>query len=416
MPIDSFPIDKIRDEFQAMQRIENGHFVSYFDAAGGTQIAKSVVDAMVTYMKNGVANLGGVSPTSRETALIVNNAREHVSSLLGTNKENIVFGANMTSLACQISQSISKHWKANDNIVVTEMDHQANINPWKNVANEKGVHVNTIPVDARSKTLNYNNLDILINDKTQLVAIGLASNAIGTVNELGPIIKRAKKVGAVIAIDAVHVIPYFSIDFDQLDVDILFCSAYKFFGPHVGIAAVNSNSLAALQSNSINQIITHCSEKLEIGTLNFEGLVGVIEAIKFIASIGEGNVLREKIKSAYQRISLYEAYLAERLRKGLAKINYVTIYQADDHVLKTPIVAFRVHGMEPKLVCHYLSQDYALHLEYGNFYAKKLMEKLAVPDRELIRAAIAPYNTVEEVDRLIDAITELESRIKVMQH
>src|SRR5690625_884309 len=131
MPIHSFPIDEIRDEFQAMQRIENGHFVSYFDAVGGTQIAKSVVDSMVTYMKNGVANVGGVSPTSRETAVIVNNAREHVASLLGANKENIVFGPNMTSLACQISKVISKQWEANDNIVITEMDHQANVEPWK---------------------------------------------------------------------------------------------------------------------------------------------------------------------------------------------------------------------------------------------------------------------------------------------
>ena len=415
MPIDSFPIDKIRDEFQAMQRIENGHFVSYFDAAGGTQVAKSVINSMVTYMKNGVANIGGVSPTSRETAIIVNNAREHVASLICTNKENIFFGANMSSLACQISHSISKHWKENDNIVVTDMDHEANINPWINVAIEKGVHVNTIPVETRSKTLNYKSLDYLINDNTQLVAIGLASNAIGTVNELSPIIQRAKRVGAVIAIDAVHVVPYFSIDFDQLDVDLLFCSAYKFFGPHVGIVAVNSSLLATLQSNRIHETINYCPEKIETGTLNFEGLVGVIEAIKFIASIGEGNLLRERIKSAYQKISLYEAYLAERLRKGLAKINYVTIYQADDDVLKTPTVAFRVHGMEAKLVCHYLSQDYALHLEYGDFYAKKLLEKLAVPDKELIRAAIAPYNTVDEVDKLIDAITELENRIKVMR-
>jgi|SRR5690625_80794 len=410
MPI-KFPIDTIRDEFQAMQRIENGHFVSYFDAPGGTQIAKSVVDAMGTYMKNGVANVGSVSPTSRETAVIVNNAREHAATLLGANKENIVFGANMTSLAFQISQTISKQWNENDTIVLSEMEHHANIDPWKIVAEENGVQVNTIPVDPDSKTLNYKNLNQLITENTKLVAIGLASNAIGTVNELGPIIKRAKEVGALIVIDAAHAVPYFSIDFHQLGVDVLFCSAYKFFGPHVGIAVVDSKLLNSLHPDKVDPAPYKGPEKLEVGTLNFEGLVGLTETIEFIASIGEGNLLREKIKSAYHKISLYEAYLAERLRKGLAKINFITLYQANEDVLKTPTVAFRVHGMEAKLACHYLAQDYAIHLEYGNFYAKTLMEKLGVPNGEVIRAGIAPYNTVEEIDKLIQAVADLESRI-----
>ncbi len=409
MPI-NFPIDMIRDEFPATQRIENDQFVSYFDAPGGTQVAKSVVDAMATYMKNGVANLGGVSPTSRETAIIVNHAREHVANLMGSEKENIVFGANMTSLAFSLSHTLSRFWNDNDSVVITEMDHHANVDPWRLAAEAKGAQVQIIPVDTSTKTLNDENLDRIINQSTKLVAVGLASNAIGTVNDIRPILQRAKEVGAITVVDAVHAIPHFLIDFNQLGADIILGSAYKFFGPHIGFAAIQTSLLDSLIPFKVEPAPSQGPQRLETGTLNFEGLIGVTEAIKFIGQLGEGSDLRQTLTTAYQKLSLYEAYLADRLRKGLAEIDHVVLYEAGEDVLKTPTVAFRLTSMEANLASHYLAQDFAIHVEFGNFYAKNLLHALKVPNGELIRAGIAPYNTVEEIDRLVAAVRSLHGK------
>lgn len=407
MELDWYPIEQVREEFPALQRIENDHFVAYFDGPGGTQVARSVIEAIATYMKNGVANLGGVYPTSKETVMIVDEAREHVAILLGTNKKNIAFGANMTSLAFKVARAISRDWD-HGNIVVTEIDHHANVDPWVTAAVEKDLTVNKITLNKDTKTLNYDQLTELINEETKLVAIGLASNAIGTINDCQAVINRAKEVGALVAIDGVHAVPHFSVDFTKLGADFLFCSAYKFFGPHVGVVAIHEDVFDKLEPYKLEPAPDETPEKLETGTLNFEGLVGVTEAIKFIASIGEGNLLREQLDSAYRKMTQYEDYLANRLRSSFAEMDHVILHQAGEHVNKTPTVAFQVEGMEAEDVCTYLQEKYALHLEYGNFYAKTLVEKLNVKNGGLVRAGIAPYNTVEEIDRLIEAVKEIK--------
>ena len=407
MDFDWYPIEQVREEFPALQRIENDHFVAYFDGPGGTQVARSVIAAIATYMKNGVANLGGVYPTSQETAMIVDEAREHVAVLLGTKKENIAFGANMTSLAFKVARTISRNWDQG-NIVVTEMDHHANIDPWVTAATDKNLTINKIPLNKETKTLNYDDLTALINEDTKLVAIGLASNAIGTINDYELVIKRAKEVGALVALDGVHAVPHFSVDFSELGADFLFCSAYKFFGPHVGMVAIHEEVFEKLKPYKLEPAPDDAPDKLETGTLNFEGLVGVTEAIKFIASIGEGNLLREQLDSAYRKMSQYEDFLANRLRSSFAEMDHVILHQAGANVDKTPTVAFQVEGMEAEKVCSYLQNKYALHLEYGNFYAKTLVEKLDVKNGGLVRAGIAPYNTVEEIDRLIEAVKEIK--------
>lgn len=407
MDFDWYPIEQVREEFPALQRIENDHFVAYFDGPGGTQVARSVIEAIATYMKNGVANLGGVYPTSQETAMIVDEAREHVAVLLGTKKENIAFGANMTSLAFKVARAISRNWNQG-NIVVTEMDHHANIDPWVTAATDKNLTINKIPLNKETKTLNYDDLTALINEDTKLVAIGLASNAIGTINDYELVIKRAKEVGALVALDGVHAVPHFSVNFSELGADFLFCSAYKFFGPHVGMVAIHEEVFEKLKPYKLEPAPDDAPDKLETGTLNFEGLVGVTEAIKFIASIGEGNLLREQLDSAYRKMSQYEDFLANRLRSSFAEMDHVILHQAGANTDKTPTVAFQVEGMEAEKVCSYLQNKYALHLEYGNFYAKTLVEKLDVKNGGLVRAGIAPYNTVEEIDRLIEAVKEIK--------
>jgi len=412
MVIDMYPIEKIREQFPALQRIEKDYFVGYFDGPGGTQVAKSVIEAMANFMKNGVSNLGGSYPTAMETAFQVDEAREYAATLLGTEKQNIAFGANMTTLTFRIARALSENWIKNEgNIVVTEMDHHANIDPWLTAAKSKGLAIHTIKLDNKTKTLDLETLEETITEQTKLVAIGLASNAIGTINNLEPVVNRAKEIGALVVLDAVHAVPHFEVNFDQLGADFLFCSAYKFFGPHVGIAAIDAKVFKNLNVFKLQPAPNEAPEKLETGTLNFEGLVGVTESIRFIASIGEGNFLKEQLTSAYKKMWHYENHLADHLRKGLAALDHVTLYQAADDVSKTPTVAFQVHEMDAKLVCHHLAQKYALHLEYGDFYAMTLVNKLNVKNGELVRAGIAPYNTLEEIDRLIQAVKELPSLV-----
>lgn len=413
MATENYPIEQIREAFPALQRIENDYFAAYFDGPGGTQIAKSVIEAMSNYMKNGVANLGGESPTSKETERIVQQARESVAILLGTDTDNIVFGANMTTLTFRVARALCQSWAGESgNIVVTEMDHHANIDPWISAVNNSMISVRTIQVNPQKKTLDYTDIEASITEDTKLVAIGLASNVIGTINEVVPVIRRAKEVGALVALDGVHAIPHFSVHFNDLGADFLFCSAYKFFGPHVGIVAMKPEVFEQLTLFKLEPATDQAPEILETGTINFEGLVGVTEAIEFIASIGQGNLLREKLQSAYKQISTYENYLAERLTKGLEKIDHITLYQPGENVFKTPTIAFKVSGMDSKVVCHYLATHYSLHLEYGNFYAKRLIEKLEVADNGgLVRAGIAPYNTVEEIDRLVEALQNLRKYI-----
>lgn len=404
-----YPIEKVREQFPALQRIEQDHFVAYFDGPGGTQVAGRVIDAMANYMKNGVANIGGTYSTAMETAFIIGEAREHVAHLLGAKKENIAFGANMTTLAFRLARALSREWnKDSGNIVVTEMDHHANIDPWVTAANEKGLAVHYIPFQKEMNTLQLDHLDEIITEDTKLVAVGLASNAIGTITDCTQIIKRAKNVGAITIVDAVHAVPHFVVDFEQIGADVLFCSAYKFFGPHVGIAAIEETLFEQIEMFKLRPAPDNVPAKLETGTLNFEGLVGVIEAVRFIASIGEGNVLREQILSAYKKMEPYEYYLAERLRQGLKEIDYVTLHQASDDVAKTPTVSFQVDRLEANDVCQQLARKHALYLEYGDFYAQTLVEKMDVDRGGLIRAGIAPYNTEEEIDRLIYALKHIE--------
>lgn len=407
----SYPIDKIREAFPAIQRIENDYFVGYFDGPGGTQVAKTVIDAISNYMKHGVANNGGASYTSKETEYIVNQARETVATLLGTNPNNIVFGANMTTLAFRIARALQQTWgSVQGNIVVTEMDHHANRDPWISAVADTNIDVRSIRINSTTKTLDISQIEQIITEETKLVAIGIASNAIGTINDIIPVIRRAKEVGALVALDGVHAVPHFTINFNDLGADFLFCSAYKFFGPHVGIVAVKANAIDHLTSFTLEPNTNEPPAMLETGTINFEGLVGVEQAIQFIASIGEGNLLREKLNSAFKKISKYENYLADLLRDGLNQIDEVTLYQADESIHKTPTVAFKVRNMHAKQVCDYLATQYSLHLEYGDFYATCLINKLnAKEDGGLIRAGIAPYNTEEEVNRLIEAISNLTS-------
>lgn len=403
-------IEHIREQFPSLQRIENNQFVAYFDGPGGTQVAKQVIESMHAYMSNGVANLGGVFPTAIETSDIVQDAREHVAQLIGAEPDEIVFGENMTSLAFKIAHLISQNWNnETGNIVITEMDHHANIDPWITVAEQNNIDINTIELDPNTLTLDLSQLESLINEETKLVAVGLASNAIGTINDVQQIIDRAKEVGALVALDAVHAVPHFQVNFKQLQSDFLFCSAYKFFGPHIGIVAVNEDVIQHVKPFKVKPAPNTMPEVLETGTINFEGLVGVIKAIQFIASLGEGNFLSEQLASSYEKLIEYENKLANKLRHHLEQLDNITLFQADHSHEKTPTIAFRVDGWNSADVCTELAEKYAIHIEYGDFYAETLIKRLSVSTDGVIRVGISPYNTEEEIDRLIDGLANLNN-------
>ncbi|WP_422122583.1 cysteine desulfurase-like protein [Planococcus sp. X10-3] len=403
-----FPIEKVRAQFPALERVYKERPAAYFDGPGGSQVILSAITAIADYMQRGGANLHGTFPSSWETEAVISEARAAVADFLNVQANEVAFGANMTTLTIAIANALGKQFEAGDEIVVTEMDHRANVDPWIMMAEDRGLTVRWIPVDKEKLTLDMSNIDTLINEKTKVVALGMASNAIGTIVNLAPAVKRAREVGALVAADAVHAAPHMPIDREQQDIDILLCSVYKFFGPHIGIAAIRENVFKDLVPYKLTTSPSYYPDKLETGTQNHEGIAGIRPAIEFFASFGEGETRREKIVSGYDIIEQYENGLAARLRAGLSRIEKVTLWQAAEDVPKTPTVAFQVAGYEPAQVCEFLAEEYSIFTAAGHFYASTLGDVLDVNKTGgWVRAGLAPYNTEEEVERFIKAIASL---------
>lgn len=404
----TFPITEVRAQFPALARMYKDRPVAYFDGPGGSQVVNSAIQAITAYMERGGANLHGTFPSSWETEEIISEARLAVADFLNVQANEVAFGANMTTLTIAIANALGKNFKAGDEIVVTEMDHRANVDPWIMMAKDRGLTVRWVKVDAKTKTLDLKDLDELINDKTKIVAVGMASNAIGTVVDLQPFAKRAKQVGALLVADAVHAAPHLPIDRDQQQIDIILCSAYKFFGPHIGIAAIKEDVFKELEPYKLTTSPSYYPDKLETGTQNHEGIAGIRPAIEFFAQFGTGETRRERIVSGMEQIEIYENSLADRLREGLSAIEGVTVTQAANDVPKTPTVAFQVNGMDPGEICRRLAEDSSIFVAAGHFYASTLGEALGVNSSGgWVRAGLAPYSTEEEVERLISAIRNL---------
>ncbi|MDN7246511.1 cysteine desulfurase-like protein [Planococcus shenhongbingii] len=404
----TFPITEVREQFPALKRTYQGKPVAYFDGPGGSQVVKRAITAIAGYMENGGANLHGTFPSSWETEEIIAEAKKAVGDFLGVQINEVAFGANMTTLTIAIANALGKQFEAGDEIVVTEMDHRANVDPWLLMAKDRGLTVRWIKVDTESLTLDLSDLEETINKKTKLVAIGLASNAVGTIVDLNPVVERAKRVGALVAADAVHAAPHIPIDRDRQGIDILLCSAYKFFGPHVGIAAIKEDVFKKLEPYKLVPAPSYYPDKLETGTQNHEGIAGIRPAIEFFASFGGGDTRRERILSGLEKIEGYENNLAARLREGLAALDKVTLFEADHSVPKTPTIAFQVAGIAPEEVCRIMAEQHSIFVASGHFYASTLADRLDInKSGGWIRAGLAPYNTFEEVERFIKAVSEL---------
>lgn len=404
----AFPIEAVREQFPALQRTYHGKNVAYFDGPGGSQVVKTAIQAIAGYMERGGANLHGSFPSSWETEEIIANAKGAVADFLNVGVNEVAFGANMTTLTIAIANALGKQFNEGDEIVVTEMDHRANVDPWLLMAKDRGLNVRWIKVDTDSLVLDLSDLHEVINEKTKLVAVGLASNAVGTIVDIEPIVKRAKEVGAIFAADAVHAAPHVPLDREKQGIDILLCSAYKFFGPHIGIAVIRESIFKDLEPYKLVPAPSYYPDKLETGTQNHEGIAGIEPAIDFFASFGEGKTRRERILSGLETIEAYENRLAKRLRDGLRALEGVTLFEAAADVPKTPTIAFQIKGQDPAEVCKIMAEEHSIFIAAGHFYASTLADRLDINKTGgWIRAGLAPYNTEEEVDRLIAAVAAL---------
>lgn len=402
-----FTVQKLRAAFPALHETATNKPFIYFDGPGGTQMAQQALDAMVAYITGGMANLHGAFPTSIKTDTLLEEGRNAVADLLNCAPTEVAFGQNMTSHAFAIARSLGTFIKPGDEIVVTELDHRANVDPWVTMANDKGATVKFIEIDPATYTLKLDNLNELITEKTKLVAVGMSSNVTGTVTPIEKIMARAKEVNAIVILDAVHAVPHLPIDFKKLGCDVLLCSGYKFFGPHIGIAVIAETLFEKLPVYKLQPAPQTIPDKLETGTQNHEAIAGLIGAIAFIAAQGEGETRPQQLRSGMQRIEAHELQLANRIESFLSQLPDVTLYRAPAGHPKTPTFAFTVAGTNARDVTTWFAENHNMCIADGHFYASTMAEKLGViPMGGWVRIGLAPYNTLQEVEQFEQALQE----------
>jgi len=403
-----YPIEKVRAQFPACDRVYKGKNVAYFEAAGAPQVVGGVIDEMRSYLSNGTAKKHAVTPTSHETEVLFAKSKEALAAFVNADVDEIAFGSNATSLMTDVARALSREWKKGDEIVVTELEHNANIDTWRVAAEDKGLIVRFIPLDTKTLTLDYSDLKTIINDKTILVAIGLGNNAVGTITDIKPVHDRAREVGAIFSVDASGGLPYFYVDFKALDIDMLFSSCYKFCGPYNGFAAIKKDLFKTIDVYRAGYGGPSVPDMLEVGTQSYTAAIGVRRAVEFYASLGAGNTLNEQIQSGYKLLGEYENALADYLRAELKKIPEIRLYQAPDDVSKSACVAFQVDGMTQEEFVGTLCEDYSIFLTEGHYLNVNTAVKCGVDKTGyFVRASFAPYSTKEEADRLITAAKEI---------
>ena len=410
-------VESIRAQFPALHESYNGRPAVFFDNPGGTQVPGRVIDAMTDYMVRRNANTHGAFETSRRTDATIDRARQAAADLVGADANEIVFGNNMTSLTFNLSRSLTAEFGPKDEIVVTRLDHDADIMPWVMIGEDTGAKVHFADVDMETCTLDMDHLRSLISPRTKLVAVGYASNASGTINDVKSIIDMAKVNGAYTFVDAVQYAPHGLIDVKELDCDFLACSAYKFFGPHVGVLYGKLAHLERLRAYQVRPAGKASPGKWEQGTKNHEGLAGTAAAIDYIAELGVaygGAFLdasrRDKLRAAWTEIAAYEQMLIERLIDGLSLIPRTRIYGITNRMQwnkRVATVSIRKENTTPKQLAEALAAENIFTWD-GNFYALALSERLGVEaSGGLLRIGLVHYNTLDEIDRCLRVIEQV---------
>jgi cysteine desulfurase family protein (TIGR01976 family) len=404
-----FNVASVRKVFPSLSQTQGGLPLVYFDNPGGTQVPQTVINAMVEYLVRDNSNHGGSFPTSRRSDLMLEEAHQAMADMLGAASRNeIVFGPNMTTLTMGMSRALAHAVKPGDEVIVTRLDHDANISPWMLLARDTGATLRWVDFRPEDCSLNLDDLERQLSKKTKIVTCGLASNAVGTINDVEMISRMAHAFGALVFVDAVQYAPHGPIDVQALNADFLVCSAYKFFGPHEGVLYGKYDLLDRLPAYKVRPAKNRPPDKFETGTQNHEGIAGTLAAVEYLASLsGAKGTRRDRLRSSMAAIQDYEHHLVSHLIKGLQTIKGLRIYGITEtkHLdQRVPTVAFRIEGFSPRRIAEFLGER-GIFVWDGNYYALAVTERLDVEDKGgMVRVGLVHYNTTEEVDRLLDEL------------
>ena len=408
-------ITHIRSQFPSLAQTVNGHPAVFMDGPGGTQVPQRVVEAIANYLRHDNANTGGAYATSRHTDAVIAEARSAMADFLHCGSDEVVFGPNMTTLTFAISRAIGRELKPGDEILLTRLDHDANVSPWLLMAEDRGVQIRWVDFRDQDCTLDMQDLASKVNARTKLVAVGYASNAVGTINPVKEIVRLAHQVGALAYIDAVHYGPHGLIDVVALDCDFLACSTYKFFGPHMGVLYGKRDHLQRIRPYKVRPNTNAIPNCWEWGTLNHECIAGITACVEYIADVGrqvhpEVKTRRAAIEAAYRAIHEHERVLLERMMGGLQQIHGLKIYGITDHSRldeRCATFAVRIDGFTPLELATKLGERGFFTWD-GNYYAISVTEHFDVEKSGgFLRIGLVHYNTAEEVDRLLAALREI---------
>jgi cysteine desulfurase family protein (TIGR01976 family) len=401
-------VAEVRSAFPALQRRHLGLPVAYFDGPGGTQVPQAVVDAMADYLLHHNANTHWQYPTSVETDQLIAAARQTMAELLGAGSSEIVFGTNMTTLTFHVARALGRKWGPGDTVVITELDHHANVAPWRALERERGITIVSVPMIPSTGQLNWQKLEEVLASGPRLLAIGAASNALGTITDVRRAAALARKAGALTFVDAVHYVPHQFTDVRSLGCDFLACSPYKFCGPHLGVLFVREPVLLSLDVPKLAPAPDTAPERLETGTLNHEGIVGAAAAVDYFSSLSPGGTRRERLATTFSELHVRGRALLERLWFGLKDIAGVTLYGPEPEFPRTPTLAFTLAGQSADSVARRLA-SMGLFVSSGDFYASTVVERLGVTGG-LVRVGCACYTTDDEVERLIQGMRQISPR------
>ena len=404
-------VNALRAQFPALARTHNGEPAVFFDGPAGTQVPQSVIDAISDYLVTCNANSHGAFATSIESDERVDAAHQAAADFLGASDPHTVsFGANMTTLTMALSRALAKTWQPGDEIILTHLEHDANFSPWRLAAEDAGVTVRYVDIHPEDCTLVLEDYEKLLNDRTRLVAVGCASNAAGTVNPVKQICTWAQQVGALTFLDAVHFAPHDLIDVTDWNCDFLICSAYKFFGPHVGIMFGRRELLESVQPYKLRPSPNDLPGRWMTGTQSFACICGVHAAIDYLADIGrpDGSPAdrRAALVEAFRLIRAYERSLADELLDGLARIPGIRVWgitNPDNRDRRLPTVSITRDGLDALSLAKYLA-DNGIFCWHGNYYALPLTERLGLEPDGMVRIGLAHYNTSFEVSRLLKVL------------
>ena len=415
-PTETLALDltRVRSQFPSLSQTVAGQPAVFLDGPGGTQVPQRVIDAISDYLKNSNANTCGAYATSRRTDAVIAGARAAMADFFGCDPDEVVFGPNMTTLTFALSRSLGRELGPGDEILLTHLDHDANISPWR-ALEERGVTIRFVDVNQEDCTLNMADLAQKLNSRTRVVAVGYASNAVGTINDVREIVRLAHQKGALAYIDAVHYAPHGPIDVRALDCDFLVCSSYKFFGPHMGILYGKREHLQRLQPYKLRANTNAVPNRWEWGTLNHECIAGIAACVEYLADLGRQvdpsvSTRRAALLAAYSAIQQHERGLVEMLIGGLLALPGLKFYGISDVAKldrRCPTVAVRITGHTPLDLATRLGER-GIFTWDGNYYALNLTERLDVEkDGGFLRIGLAHYNTAAEVQRLLQGLREI---------